>query len=56
MAELQKENGQMGNNLETVTADRDALAKENAALKAKLKAQKPKHSAKKSSNRKRRRT
>jgi cell division protein FtsB len=56
VAELQKENGQMGNNLETVTADRDTLAKENAVLKAKLKAQKPKHSAKKSSSRKHRRT
>ena len=56
VAELQKENGQMGNNLETVTADRDALAKENAALKAKIKVQKPKRSAKKSSSRKHRRT
>jgi hypothetical protein len=56
VAELQKENGQMGNHLETVTADRDALAKESAALKAKLKAQKTRHSAKKTSGRKRRRT
>ena len=29
VAELQKENGQTGNDLETVTADRDALKKEN---------------------------
>jgi len=56
VAELQKENGPMGNNLETVTADRDALAKENAALKAKLKVQKTKHSTKKTSSRKHRRT
>ncbi len=54
VAELQKENGQMGNNLETVTADRDALAKENAALKTKLKGQKPKRPAKKASSKKRR--
>lgn len=44
VADLQKQNGQMGNDLETVTAARDALAKENAALEAKLK---PKKSAKK---------
>lgn len=33
VAELQKENGQLGNDLETMTASRDALAKENAELK-----------------------
>ncbi len=55
VAELQKENGQLGNNLETVTAARDELAKENAALKAELKAKKVKHTAKKASNKKRRR-
>ncbi len=55
VAELQKENGQMGNNLETVTADRDALAKENAVLKAKIKTQKPKRASKKNSGKKHRR-
>jgi septal ring factor EnvC (AmiA/AmiB activator) len=55
VAELQKENGQLGNNLETVTADRDNLAKENAALKAELRARKVKHTAKKASNKKRHR-
>jgi len=42
VAELQKENGEMGNNLETITAARDALVKENEALKAELKARKTK--------------
>lgn len=54
VADLQKQNGQMGNNLETVTAARDALAQENESLKAQLRAHKPK-SAKKVSSRKRRR-
>jgi hypothetical protein len=56
VAELQKENGQLGNNLETVTAARDALAKENEALQAELKPKKTKHSAKKTSSKKHRRT
>jgi hypothetical protein len=47
IADLQKQNGQMGNNLETVTADRDARAKENEALKAQLHAAKPKTAKKK---------
>ena len=55
VAELQKENGQLGNNLETVTAARDALTKENEALKAETRARKTKRSAKKISSRKRRR-
>ena len=55
VAELQKENGQMGNNLETVTAARDALAKENEALRAEAKPRKTKRSAKTASSRKRRR-
>jgi hypothetical protein len=42
VAELQKENGEMGNNLETITAARDALMKENETLKAELKARKTK--------------
>ena len=55
VAELQKENGQLGNNLETVTAARDALTKENEALKAQMKPRKTKRSGKKASSRKRRR-
>ena len=56
VAELQKENGQLGNNLETVTAARDTLAKENEALKAKTKPHKTKRSKTKASSRKRRRS
>jgi peptidoglycan hydrolase CwlO-like protein len=56
VAELQKENGQVGNDLETVTASRDALAKENEKLKAEIKALKSKGSGKKVANRKRRRS
>jgi hypothetical protein len=55
VAELQKENGQLGNNLETVTAARDSLARENEELKASMKPRKVKSSAKKASSRKRRR-
>lgn len=51
VAELQKENGQLGNELETMTAARDALTKENEALKAQMKAQKTKHSGKKAARR-----
>ena len=54
VAELQKENGQTGNELETVTADRDALKKENAALRERLNARKSKQSRKKASKRKHR--
>jgi cell division protein FtsB len=56
VAELQKENGQVGNDLETMTAARDELAKENEKLKAEIKALKGKHSGKKAATRKRRRT
>jgi peptidoglycan hydrolase CwlO-like protein len=52
VAELQKEAGQAGNDLETMTASRDELAKENDSLKAELKACKPKHSGKKAASRK----
>jgi hypothetical protein len=45
VADLQKQNGELGNNLETVTAARDALMKENAALQSQIKA--PKKKAKK---------
>ncbi len=53
VAELQKENGQLGNNVETVTAARDALAKENSALQAELKKKRP---SAKATSRKRRRS
>jgi peptidoglycan hydrolase CwlO-like protein len=53
--QLQKENGQAGNDLETMTADRDALAKENEKLKAEIKALKGK-SGKKHATKKRHRT
>ena len=55
VAELQKENGQLGNNLETVTAARDALMKENETLRAESKPQKTRRPGKKVSSRKRRR-
>jgi hypothetical protein len=53
VAELQKENGQLGNDIETATAARDALTKENGALQAELK---QKRSGTKVSARKRRRS
>jgi hypothetical protein len=56
VAELQKENGQLGNNLETVTAARDSLARENEELKAAMKPRKTKRSAKASSRKRRRKT
>jgi hypothetical protein len=56
VAELQKENGQLGNNLETVTAARDSLARENEELKAAMKPRKAKRSATKATSRKRRRS
>ena len=52
VAELQKENGQLGNEIETVTAARDELTKENEALKARSKPSKAKRSAKKRSKQK----
>jgi hypothetical protein len=55
VAELQKENGQLGNDLETMIAARDTLAKENETLKAELKARKTKRSGTKAASRKRRR-
>jgi len=56
VAQLQKENGEVGNDLETMTAARDALTKENEKLKTELKALKAKHSGKKAASRKRRRS
>jgi outer membrane murein-binding lipoprotein Lpp len=55
VAELQKENGQLGNDLETMTAARDALAKENETLKAEVKPRKTKRSGTKVASRRRRR-
>jgi septal ring factor EnvC (AmiA/AmiB activator) len=52
VAELQKENGQVGNDLEAMTAARDQLQKENDALKAQLASLKKKHSATKSTSKK----
>jgi peptidoglycan hydrolase CwlO-like protein len=56
VAELQKENGQLGNDLEAMTAARDTLTKENEALKAEMKARKTKRSGTKAAGRKRRRS
>ena len=56
VAELQKENGQLGNNLETVTAARDSLMRENEELKTeKARPRKTKRPAQKPLRRKRRR-
>ena len=55
VADLQKQNGEMGNNLETVTAARDALMKENDSLRAEISGLKSKNGKKKVSSRKRRR-
>ncbi len=41
-AELQKENGQLQNDLEAMTADRDELKQQNDKLQAQLKGQKTK--------------
>jgi peptidoglycan hydrolase CwlO-like protein len=51
VAQLQKENGQAVNDLEAMTADRDALTKENEQLKAEIKAHKAKRSGKKKHHR-----
>lgn len=56
VADLQKQVGEMGNNLETVTAARDALVKENDSLKAQINATKKKGPKKKAASRKRRRS
>jgi FtsZ-binding cell division protein ZapB len=53
---LQRENGQLGNKVETVTAARDALTEENEALKAEIKARKTKRSETNASSRKHRRS
>lgn len=53
VAGLQTQNGQLSNQIETLSAARDALAKENGALQAQLKKKRP---AAKAQPRKRRRT
>jgi outer membrane murein-binding lipoprotein Lpp len=52
VAELQKENGQAGNDLETMTAARDALTKENEKLKAEIKNLKTRSTKKRASSQK----
>jgi peptidoglycan hydrolase CwlO-like protein len=54
VAELQKENGQVGNDLETMTSERDALTKENEKLEAEIKNLKTRSSRKRASSRKHR--
>ncbi|HVA93730.1 MAG TPA: hypothetical protein VNI36_02395 [Candidatus Dormibacteraeota bacterium] len=54
VTELQKENGELGNKLETVTADRDALLKQNQALRVKKKPRKARRTRKKVARRRRR--
>ncbi len=56
VAELQKENGQLGNDLETMKDTRDTLTRENEKLKAEIKALKSKSSGKKAASRRRRRS
>jgi hypothetical protein len=48
--ELQKQNGQLGNDLETMTTARDALTKENEMLRAQM--EKTKRPQAKAANRK----
>lgn len=55
VADLQKQNGQLGNDLGTMTAARDALTTENETLKKEIKVQKTKRSGTKPASRRRRR-
>jgi len=55
VAELQKGNGQLGNDVETLTAARDALTTENETLKAEIKLEKTKRTKTKAASAKRRR-
>jgi len=50
VAELQKDNGQVGNDLDVMTSSRDDLAKQNEVLKSQLNACKGKHSKKSASH------
>ena len=56
VAELQKQNTQAASDLAAMTTARDALTKENDALKAQLASRKSKHSGTKSGSRKHRRS
>jgi FtsZ-binding cell division protein ZapB len=56
VAELQKENAELGNNIQSLKVSQDALAKENETLKAEVKSPKTKRPATKAAVRKRRRT
>jgi hypothetical protein len=56
VAELQKENVQLGNRLDTATTAGAALAKENDALKSEIKGLRAKHPGTKTSKRKHRRS
>ena len=55
VADLQKQNTQMTSDLQAATAARDEMARENENLKAEMKPQKSKRSAKKAARKKRRR-
>jgi peptidoglycan hydrolase CwlO-like protein len=55
VADLQKENGQLGNDVETLTAARDELTKENSALQAEV-TQLQQRPAAKTANRKHKRS
>ena len=52
LADAQKENGQLRNDLDAMTAARDELTKQNEALQAEIKTLKTKHSGKKAASRK----
>jgi CRISPR/Cas system CSM-associated protein Csm5 (group 7 of RAMP superfamily) len=56
VADLQRENGQLGNNLDTISAARDALTKENEVLKAESKPRKAERPGTRAVSRKRRRS
>ena len=51
LADAQKENGQLRNDLDAMTAARDELTKQNEALQAEIKTLKTKHSGKKTASR-----
>jgi len=56
VAELQKENGQLGNDLETMTRAGNTMTKENEPHKAEIKDRKTKRASAKVASRKRRRS
>jgi len=55
VAELQKENGQLGNDVETLTTARDELTKENGVLQNELNKKRQPAAKAKTASRKRRR-